>query len=567
MSIDLIIRGGEIHDGTGAPGYVADIGVSDGRIVDIGQIELVAREEIDARGKVVTPGFVDIHTHYDGQVVWDDTVAPSSRHGVTTALMGNCGVGFAPCKPEDRSALVELMEGVEDIPSPVLHQGLTWQWESFPEYLDVVERTKRDIDVAALMPHAPLRVYVMGKRALKLEPANADDIALMRSLVAKGMDAGAFGISTSRTTSHTSLAGDYTPTLLAREREIMGLMLGMQDAGHGLLEVVTEMSDPDLQGEYEMLKRVVVKSGRSAVFSLLQNDQQPDLWRELMKFADDAIADGIPLRPVVAPRPIGLLLGLEGSQNPFSGTATYRSIAHRSLQERVEALRDRETRARILFEDPFEFSTFRFLKRIPYTNMFPFGDPPNYTPKNEDSIASIAEREGRTPPEVAFDLLLENDGMSFIYVPFANYTDRNLDACEEMLANPNTIMGLGDGGAHVGFILDAGFPTWLLTYWVRDRGAFGLPEAVRRLTSDTADVMGLTDRGRLEVGLRADINVIDFERVGFGSPYVTYDLPSGGKRLMQDGIGYDATLVAGEITYRDGEPTGAKPGTLLRATG
>ena len=563
--MDLVIRGGEIYDGTGKPGFVADIGISDGKIVEIGDVAGNGAEQIDAKGKVVTPGFVDIHTHYDGQVVWDDTVAPSSLHGVTTALMGNCGVGFAPCKEEDRDALVELMEGVEDIPAPVMHQGLTWQWESFGEYLDIVAKRNRDIDVCALMAHAPIRVYVMGKRALRLEPAKPDDIARMRKIVEDGLRAGGFGVSTSRTTSHASLAGDYTPTLLAREREIAGLMMGMADAGHGILEVVTEMGDPDLQGEYEMLKRVLIKSGRTAVFSLTQHDQEPTLWRQLLKFADDAIAEGVSLRPVVAPRPIGMLLGLEGSQNPFAGTASYRTIAHLSLGERVERMRNPEFRAQVLSEDPMEFSTFRFLARMSYKGMFRFGSPPNYTPKDEDSIQAIADREGRTAPEVAYDTLLENEGMGFIYVPFANYIDRNLDACEEMLANPNTIMGLGDGGAHVGFILDAGFPTWLLSYWVKERGSFELAEAVRRLTTDTAGVIGLNDRGRIGTGLRADINVIDFDRIGFGAPYVAYDLPTGGKRLLQRGDGYEVTMVAGEVTYRDGEATGAKPGRLVRA--
>lgn len=562
---DVVVRGGTVYDGTGAPPVEADIGIVDGKIAAVGTALAAGAEEIDARDKVVAPGFVDIHTHYDGQAVWSDEMSPSSLHGVTTAVMGNCGVGFAPCRPADRSRLIDLMEGVEDIPSPVMHEGLTWEWESFPEYLDVLSARQRDIDLCALLPHAPVRVYVMGERALRLEPATEDDMAKMRAIVADALKAGAFGVSTSRTTNHQSVSGDYTPTLRALEAEIQTLVSGIQDAGHGFLELVTELNTRDVLAEFEMLRRVIERSTVNTYFSLTQSNAAPDLWREIMQFADDAIGDGLPIRPVVAPRPIGMLLGLEASQNPFAGTATYQKLAKLPLEERVAEMRKPEVRRQILSEDPLEFSTFIFLSRIPYSNMYRFGNPPNYTPSPEDSVAAQAARESREPTEVAYDLLLEDGGTGLIYVPFNNFHEHSTAACEEMLRNPNTIMGLGDGGAHVGFILDAGFPTWLLTHWVRDRGAFSLEEGIRRLTSDTADAVGLKDRGRVAEGLRADLNVIDMDALHASYPYVTYDLPLGGRRLLQRVTGYEATLLNGQVTYRNGESTGAKPGRLVRA--
>jgi N-acyl-D-aspartate/D-glutamate deacylase len=461
------------------------------------------------------------------------------------------------------------MEGVEDIPAPVLADGLTWEWETFPEYLDTLGSRAWDADVCALMPHAPLRVYVMGQRALNLEPASDDDIAAMRALVAEGMRAGAFGISTSRTTAHQSVKGDYTPTLRAREAEIGGLLEGLRDAGRGLLEFVTEVRDPNVLAEFTMIASALERTGRKAVFSLVQPDTNSGMWRELMSFADDAIERGVSLRPVVAPRPVGMLLGLEGSQNPFSGTATYRKIAHLPLADRVAQMRRPEVRARILADDPAEFSNFPLMARMSRANMFSLGNPPVYAPRPEQSLAAIARRQGRPEAEVAYDLLLENDGMGFILIPFLNYFDEDpsqLRVCEQMLANPNTIMGLGDGGAHVGFILDAGFQTFLLSYWVKERARFELAEAVRRLTSDTADAVGLSDRGRIRAGLKADLNIIDLDRVGYGPIFAAHDLPSGGKRLMQGAEGFVATIVSGEVTYRNGEPTTARPGRLVRST-
>ncbi len=563
---DLVVRNGTIVDGTGSDNTIqGDVAVKNGLIAAVGKFDGRGRDEIDASNRIVTPGFVDIHTHYDGQAVWDQHLAPSAWHGVTTVVMGNCGVGFAPCKPSDRDKLVELMEGVEDIPGPVLHEGLDWQWESFPEYLAALEKRARDVDVCALLPHAAVRVFVMGERAIRHEAATTEDIAEMRRITADAMRAGAFGFSTSRTISHKSHSGEYTPTLKATEDELVGIALGMRDAGSGFIEIVSDWNEPDAASEFAMLRRIVEISGRPAVFTLNQRHEaaRSEVWRELLGYANDAIRDGHSIRPVTAPRAIGLLLGLEGSQNPFSGTPTYKSIAALPLAERVATMRDPEKRKKILSEDRFTGSTFPLINRMMWTQMFRFGDT-NYLPQSEDSVAAMAEREGHTPEAVAYDLLLEDEGRGFIYSPLVNYFNFDMSVVETMLSERNVIMGLGDGGAHVGFILDAGFPTWLMTYWGRERGTFSMPEIIRRLTSDTAAAAGLHDRGIIEVGKKADLNVIDYDNVSFGKPYVTFDLPAGGRRLLQKATGYDATIVSGVMTYRSGEPTGRLPGELVR---
>ncbi|MFL5283713.1 MAG: amidohydrolase family protein [Rhodopila sp.] len=560
---DMVIRGGTVVDGTGSAPVEADIGIIGNRIAAVGEVAGGGAEEIDAKGKLVTPGFVDIHTHYDAQAVWDSHMAPSSSHGVTTAVMGNCGVGFAPCKPADRERLIELMEGVEDIPGAVMHEGLEWEWESFPEYLDALDRRPRDIDIGALLPHAAVRVNVMGDRAIALENANQADIAQMREIAREAMQAGAFGFSTSRSLSHKTLRGDPTPTLRAQEDELRGIALGLKDAGAGMLEMVSEWA-PDHNAEFAMLRRVVEAAERPAVFTLTQRHSRPEVWRDLLRHADKAAVDGVPIRPVVAPRAIGVLLGLAGSQNPFSGTPTYKETAHLPVAERARRMQDPAVRARILNEDPAAGSTFPLFHRMSYEFMFRFGNPPNYQPRLEDSIAAIAAREGRSAPEVAYDLLVEEDGGNFIYHPLGNYAYGDLSMPETVLDNRNCIMGLGDGGAHVAFILDAGFQTWLLTHWGRQQKRWDVAELIRRLTSDTAGAAGLHDRGVLAVGKKADVNVIDWDRLGAGAPYVVNDLPAGGKRLLQKVSGYDATIVSGRVTFRDGEATGALPGRLVR---
>jgi N-acyl-D-aspartate/D-glutamate deacylase len=561
--LDLVIRGGTVMDGTGGAPIEADVGIAGNRIAAVGKIAQRGAEEIDAKGKLVTPGFVDIHTHYDAQAVWDDHLAPSSWHGVTTAVMGNCGVGFAPCKPGDRDKLIELMEGVEDIPGAVMHEGLKWEWESFAEYLSALERKKRDIDICALLPHAAVRVFVMGERAIGLENANQGDIAQMREIAREAMAAGAFGFSTSRSLSHKTLRGDPTPTLRAQEDELAGIAQGLKDAGSGMLEIVSEWA-PDHNAEFAMVRRVVEGCGRPAVFTLTQRMSRPEVWRDLLRNADQAVAEGVSIRPVFAPRAIGVLLGLTGSQNPFSGTPTYKSIADLPLAERVRRMRDPAVRAAILSEDPKAGNTFPLFHRLSWDIMYRFGNPPNYLPRAEDSLAAIAARESRTPQEVAYDVLLESDGTDFIYTTLSNYAYHDLSMSETLLHNRNAIMGLGDGGAHVAFILDSGYQTWLLTHWGRTLGKFPPQELIRRLTSDTASAAGLHDRGVLAAGKKADVNVIDWDRLGADKPYVVNDLPAGGKRLMQTVHGYEATIVSGTVTFREGEATGALPGKLVR---
>ncbi|MBK1658484.1 N-acyl-D-amino-acid deacylase family protein [Paracraurococcus ruber] len=561
---DLVIRGGTIVDGSGAPPRRADIAVEGGRIAAIGDGLPRGREEIDATGRLVTPGFVDIHTHYDGQAVWDSHLAPSAIHGVTTAVMGNCGVGFAPVRPGTEMQLIELMEGVEDIPAPVLSQGLDFRWESFADYLAVLEAKPRDIDICALVPHAAVRVYVMGERALALESANQGDIAEMRRLVAEAVEAGAFGFSTSRTISHKTLKGDFTPTLRAQEEELAGIADGLRGVGKGFMEFVSDFNQPDAATEFGLIRRVVERSGRPAVFSLTQRHDRTGVWKELLALSNQAAKDGVPIRPVFPPRPIGILMGLSGSQNPFSGAPSYKAVAHLPLEQRVAALRDPELRARILSEDRFKGSNFPLIARLSFARMFPFGDPPDYTPPEHSSIAAQAAREGRSPEEVAYDMLLADDGNSFIFCALTNYADYTLDASAELLRHPNTIVGLSDGGAHVGFISDGSFPSFLLAYWGKVRG-LKVEELIRRQTSDTARAAGLPDRGLLKPGLRADINVIDWDALALEKPGMIRDLPGGGRRLMQRARGYDATIVAGSVTYRHGEATGALPGRLVRS--
>ena len=562
---DLIIKNGTLVDGSGSKSKPGNIAIKNGIIAAIGNFSGKANEVIDATNLVVTPGFVDIHTHYDGQAIWDSQLKPSSIHGVTTVVMGNCGVGFAPCKPEDRVKLVELMEGVEDIPAPVMHEGLNWQWETFEEYIKALEKNKLDIDICALLPHAALRVYVMGERAIKHEVATKEDMQTMRKLAKEAVEAGAFGFSTSRTISHKSLKGEYTPTLRAHEDELTAIAMGLSDAGSGFMEIVSDWNEPDPETEFEVLKRIVKKSGRPVVFSCTQRHDRPHFWEDLMSMARQAQKEGLPIRPVVTPRPIGLLLGLNGSQNPFSGTDTYKSISNLPLDRRVIEMRKDEIKNKILSEDPIKGSTFPLINRIGYTQMYRFGSPPNYNPKPEESIEAMAKEKGVTAAELAYEILIENDGNNFIYAPLVNYADHTFGVCKKMLDDKNAIMGLGDGGAHVGFILDAGYPTWLISYWSVKKKAYSMEETVRRLTSDTANAAGLNDRGLLKVGLKADINIIDWENVGSSDPFMTQDLPAGGKRLMQNTQGYVTTIVSGKVTYKNGEFTKERPGTVVKS--
>jgi N-acyl-D-aspartate/D-glutamate deacylase len=571
---DLIVRNGTVIDGTGAEPVVADVAIKDGKIAAVGKVEGTGAQVIDAEGKLVTPGFVDIHTHYDAQAMWDSHLAPSTLHGVTTVVMGNCGVGFAPCKPDDRQKLIELMEGVEDIPGAVMHEGLDWTWESFPQYLDALEQKPHDADICALLPHAAVRVNVMGDRAVAFEPATPEDIEKMRAIAKEAIEAGAFGVSTSRTTSHKTLAGEYTPTLRVYEDELLGLANGLKDAGSGFMEAVSDWitdtgdnmlnAEPDPVEAFGILKRVAQASGRPLVYTLAPRINQAAVLSEILEMNRHAYEqEHVNIRPVFPPRAIGMLLGLQASQTPFSGCPSFKQLNDLPLADKVARLRDPQTRRQILSEDPIKESTFPLVTRIAYARMFLFKDK-NYQPGEDESVAAIAAREGRPEPGVAYDLLTGNEGRNFLYVPITNYSDYSLSASEKLLGERMAIMGLGDGGAHVGFILDAGFPTWLLTHWGKREQKFETPELIRRLTSDTAEAAGLGDRGRIHVGLKGDLNIIDWDALDFEAPYVVHDLPAGGKRLMQSASGYEYTIVSGVITYRNGKPSGALPGKLVR---
>jgi N-acyl-D-aspartate/D-glutamate deacylase len=560
---DLVIRHGTIADGTGGPLYTGDIAIASGRIAEVGEILARGREEISARDLLVTPGFVDIHTHYDGQATWDSYLDPSSWHGVTTVVMGNCGVGFAPVHRTDHERLIELMEGVEDIPGSALHEGLAWNWQTFGEYLDALDRRAHSIDIAAQIPHGALRVYVMGERATRLEPANHDDIAQMRRITADAMHAGALGFSTSRTLNHRSLKGEPTPSLRASEDELLGIVMGLADSGAGVIELISDW--PNLEAEFAMVRRLVEASSRPLTLSLAQSHSAPNGWRRILAQVARAAQAGLPIKAQVAPRPIGILLGLQASRNPFSAYDAYAEIAHQSLPEKVSALRDPSFRNRLVAETRRRQGNKA--KRLEdFDRIYRLGQTPDYEPPSERSVAALASAMGRDVPDLVCDLMIEDDGRAFLFAPFANYADGNLEACREMMLSPDTVMGLGDGGAHVGLISDASFTTFLLSHWGRDRlaGRFPVPTLVRKLTAETAHWVGLRDRGLIAPGMKADLNIIDFDRLAIDAPFMAFDLPAGGKRLLQRARGYSATIVSGVITFRDGEATGALPGKLVR---
>ena len=566
---DLIIRNGLVYDGTGAAAFQADIAIDAGHISRIGpvgeKLDANGREEIDAGGKIVTPGFVDIHTHYDGQVSWGETLDPSSLHGVTTAVMGNCGVGFAPCHEQDHDRLIRLMEGVEDIPFPVLTEGLPWKWKSFGDYLDFLAPRHFDIDVAAQLPHAALRVFVMGERGANREDATEDEIAEMQKLACEAMQAGAIGFSTSRTLNHRTADGQPTPTLTASEAELTGIALGLKQAGCGVLQFVSDFNDPE--NEAMMLRRIVETSGRPLSVSLAQADVAPHSWRSLLDVIEQAKQDGLPMRAQVGPRPVGVLLGLELTLNPFSAHPSFAEIADLPIAEKRQKLLDPAFRAKLLAETPSAENPFVVSLLRNFGKLFTLGNPPNYEPTADRTIEAIAEARQVSAEEVALDLMLEADGTGMLYLPFLNYAQGTLDPCYDMLKSDASLPGLSDGGAHVGMICDGSFPTTLLTHWTRDRTRgekLPLEFVIHKQTMATAHWFGLHDRGVLAAGYRADINIIDHENLTLHAPQVNYDLPAQGRRLMQHASGYVATIVAGEVIYRDGKPTGARPGRLVR---
>ncbi|MDD9895653.1 MAG: amidohydrolase family protein [Gammaproteobacteria bacterium] len=565
---DLLIKNGLVVDGSGAEPFHADIAIQDGVIAEVGTIREEATQSIDASGLIVTPGFVDIHTHYDGQVTWCEELTPSSNHGVTTAVMGNCGVGFAPCRPADKERLISLMEGVEDIPHPVLAEGLPWNWETFPEYLDSLSKRQYDIDFAAQVPHGPLRVYVMGDRGANRETATNEDIAKMAELTTEAIEAGALGFSTSRTLNHQTADGDPTPTLSAEINEMVGIAKGVGATNSGVMQVVTDFKGSD--SEFEILRQMVQQSDRPLSVSVAQHHRVTDGWRSILGTIEQANKEGINLKAQVCGRPVGVLFGLELTNNPFSAHPSYQAIDHLPLAEKLAKLRDSAFKETLLNEEP-QVETNAFMRQVHkrYQDMYLMADEPDYEPSPAKSIAAIAAKRGIHPLELCWEILTEGDGRNMIYYCFLNYGEGSLDPAREMMEHPDTILGLGDGGAHCGSICDGSFTTHMLTHWVRDRSRgekLPLPWVIKAHCHDTAHAVGLYDRGVIAAGYKADINVIDMEKLKLHKPEVHYDLPAGGRRLMQYADGYVATIVSGETIYRNGKATGARPGRLVRGS-
>jgi N-acyl-D-amino-acid deacylase len=569
---DLVIRGGSVVDGTGAPARTADVAITDGVITEVGALHgAAARREIDADGALVTPGVVDIHTHYDGQATWDPELSPSGWHGVTTAVMGNCGVGFAPCAPEKRAWLIELMEGVEDIPGTALHEGIRWEWETFPEYLDALARMPRSLDIGTQIAHGALRPYVMGERGARNEPATPDDIAEMARLVTEAIEAGALAFSTSRTMVHKAVDGEPVPGTFAAEDELFGIGRALGRLGRGLFELAPAgvVGEDVLAPERELdwMLRLSQEIGRPVTFAMTQNEACPDMWRKMLDLSRDAAAAGAQVRPQVAGRPSGLMFGLETTFHPFDDRPTFAALRPLPLAEQVARLADPEVRARIMGERQSYTDPMRAYLRTRFDRWFPLPEPLDYEPGPEQSVAGMAAAQGRHPEDVVYDLMLEDGGRRLINVPVLNYVAGDMDALREMLLHPAAALGLADGGAHVAIICDASTPTFMLTHWARDRSRgerLPLELVVRRQTHDTATLYGLLDRGVLAPGYRADVNVIDHDRLRLRAPRVAHDLPAGARRIVQEAEGYEATLVAGQLVRADDADTGARPGQLVR---
>jgi N-acyl-D-aspartate/D-glutamate deacylase len=580
---DLVLKNGTLIDGTGAPARRADVAVSAGRITAIGEDLGPATRTIDASGALVTPGFVDIHTHYDGQVSWDEDLMPSSIHGVTTVVMGSCGVGFAPCREEDRERLVALMEGVEDIPGTALSEGIRWAWSTFAEYMDALEKMPHAIDFGVQVPHDALRVFAMGERGVRGEVATDADLAAMQSELRSALEAGAVGFSTGRTDNHRSRTGAMTPAAEAEQRELVTLAEAFRGLDHGVLQAVSDFDMAQGPGpfdaEFDVLERMAEAApGHRTSISLSQRDPDQGQWRRILERVEKATARGVPMKVQVAPRGIGVLLGFEATFHPFMGFPTYKRIAHLPLAERVAALRDPATRAQLLSEKsdrvagdgssvpPIADWLLSQIDRIAF-RIFRLGDPPDYEPPASASLGAEARARGVPTLEVILDALLTNDGRELLYFPIYNYLENNLEAVREMLTHPLALPGLSDGGAHVGTICDASFPTYLLLHWVRDRATGRIPieRAIQMLTEDTANHAGLWDRGVVAPGRRADLNVIDLAALRLSRPRLVADLPAGGRRLLQHADGYRATIVAGTVIAENGQLTGELPGRLVRA--
>ncbi|MFO7590779.1 MAG: amidohydrolase family protein [Acidimicrobiia bacterium] len=570
MSHQLVIRGGTVIDGTGTPPFAADVAIDGGHITAVGTVDAAGADEvIDATGRLVAPGWVDVHSHYDGQATWDQELAPSAWHGVTTTVMGNCGVGFAPVAADRHDWLIDLMAGVEDIPSAVLAAGIPWGWETFPEHLDVLEQGSWTMDLGTQIAHGAVRGYVMGERGARNEPATADDIAAMRTIVREAIEAGALGFSTSRTLAHLAVDGEPVPGTFAAEDELFGIGEGLRDAGAGVFEVAPLGSageDPDgTKREVEWMARLSTAIGRPVSFVLIQVDSAPTLWREILATSNAAVADGADLRAQVAGRPTGLLAGHQTSHNLLDVIPAYIELRDHPLPELLEMLRDPAVRERILGWEPDEATQARL--EGAYTKTFVMGTPPDYEPGPEKSIAAIAAREGRTPLEVAYDAMLEDDGRAMLLVPLLGYSDGSSEPVLEMINDPRSVLSLADGGAHLGIVCDASMPTYLLTHWTRDRtrgDRVPIETIVHKQCRETAELYGLLDRGLLAPGMLGDVNVIDYDALELDNPIVRDDLPGGGRRLLQGAKGYVATIKRGVVTYRDGVATGAYPGRLVR---
>jgi N-acyl-D-amino-acid deacylase len=561
---ELVIRGGNVVDGTGRAARTADVAVDGGVIVEVGRVGS-GRREVDATGLLVTPGFVDMHTHFDAQVTWDPYLTPSSWHGVTTAVMGNCGVGFAPVEDDKHDWLIGLMEGVEDIPGAAMHEGIKWGWNSFPEYLDAIGSTPHAIDFGTQMPHGALRAYVMGDRGADNEDATAEDIEAMYRLTKEALEAGALGFSTSRTMLHKAIDGTPVPGTFAARDELFGIGRALRDAGSGVFQLATDHHR--VPEELAWMRALSLEIGRPVMFNLSQFDQAPELWKGALAQLEQAVADGAQVTGQVAGRAIGIVMGWHLTAHPFATKPSFLSIMNASPEEKTAAIRSPEFRQKILAEDNVFVGEFETFVTTSFEKMFPFCDGFDYEPDPSQSIAAIAASQGRDPQEVAFDLLAQDETNGMLYFQLFNYADGNLDVLHELHQHPNTRMGLSDAGAHCGAICDGGMPTFMLTHWTRDRvrgPKLSVEHVVRRQTMETAQTFGLHDRGVLAPGYRADINLIDYQNLNFGRPEIAYDLPAGGRRLLQRASGYRATFVAGQAIVESGEFTGALPGKLLR---
>jgi len=560
---DTVIRNARIVDGTGEVSRHGDIAIENGIIAEIGDNVAAGRHEIDADGRVVAPGWVDVHTHYDGQATWDPEMTPSSWQGVTTVVMGNCGVGFAPVRSGAEGFLIELMEAVEDIPGTALHEGIDWEWNTFGEYLDALDRTPRVLDIAAQLPHVAVRAYVLGERAH--EDATVDEIAEMAVIVEQAMRDGAVGFSTSRTILHRSKYG-LVPGTTAPDDELRAIADAMAAAGGSrVFQLITDrlLVEP----ERSLIGELTRRSDGPLTYSLAQTDFDPTGYLQALEDAAAWNDEGLRVAPQVAPRPTGMLFGIRSSLHPFITHPTYREMSALSLSERVARLRDPETRARLLAEEPATANRIAVSIISKWRQIFPLGDTPDYEPAADTSAQAVADARGITPQEVVLDWMLERDGEAFLFAPLAGFTDGNLDSALTMMSHPTSVVGLGDGGAHCGLICDASMPTYLLTHWARDRVGrqLSIEMAVHLQTQRTAQLYGMTDRGVLAPGKRADINIIDMDRLRIAAPEMINDLPANGRRLIQRAEGYDITMNAGQVTFENGEPTGARPGRLVRS--